>query len=66
MQIIETAREYVPQAQMRSSAQLCVDDAQSLADAGFAVLAFDRALKSLAYSIGVCHPIYRGFAEARR
>ena len=41
-----------------SSTQLCLDDAKSLLAKGFKDYAKDRALKSLAYSVGVGHPAY--------
>jgi hypothetical protein len=44
---------------MESSARLCLADAIELYDAGDFEAAKRRALKSLAYSIGICHPDYR-------
>ena len=45
-------------AEMASSAQLCLTDAIKLASEGKFAYAHARALKSLAYSIGIMHPDY--------
>lgn len=45
--------------QMESSARLCLADAIALYDAGNYEAAKVRALKSLAYSVGIFHPAYR-------
>lgn len=51
-QILSAARKYAPQASMRSSADLCLSDATAL-HAG------QRALASLAYSLGIFSPVYQ-------
>ena len=56
--IIERAEEYAPFAAMASSAQLCVDDAKRLLQAGDLESARRRALKSLAHSVGIGSPVY--------
>lgn len=43
---------------MESSARLCLADAVRLFDEGHLEAAHARALKSLAYSVGVFHPDY--------
>lgn len=43
---------------MRSSALLCLADAIKLMEAGEYAFARTRALKSLAYSVGILHPDY--------
>jgi hypothetical protein len=60
----ETAAEVIRQArkhlggEMESSARLCLADAIALYDADEMDAAKERALKSLAYSVGVFHPVY--------
>jgi hypothetical protein len=46
------------QGGMRSSAKLCLDDAYAALGAGNDAVAKARALKSLAYSVGIAHPDY--------
>lgn len=58
-QVIAAAERHVPDAHMRSSAQLCVDDARALAAKGDTVHARQRAIKSLAYSVGILSPLYQ-------
>lgn len=59
-QIITLARKHVGNgAAMESSARLCLADAVKLYDEGEYCYAYDRALKSLAYSVGVFHADYR-------
>lgn len=59
-QVIILARKHVhnPVA-MRSSAELCLADAVRLQDEGNLNAAKARALKSLAYSVGILHADYR-------
>lgn len=54
------ARKYVLMgiAPMQSSAGLCLSDAVKLHDDGALDRAKERAIKSLAYSIGIGHPDY--------
>ena len=53
------ARKHVANgAPMASSAALCIADAQTLLDAGFEKMAKNRALKALAYSVGIWHEDY--------
>lgn len=59
--IISLAKYYLhvcPDAQMLTSAELCYVDAQSLFEKGNYKDAGIRALKSLAYTIGIAHPDY--------
>lgn len=55
---IALADRYAAQAPMRSSAELCLSDARGLLARGHETLAHVRAMRSLAYSIGVFHPDY--------
>jgi hypothetical protein len=59
-QTIILARKYVMQgeAPMQSSAELCLSDAVKLYDNGALDRAKDRAIKSLAYTVGISHPDY--------
>lgn len=57
--VIATAAKFAESAQMRSSAELCLSDARSLLAAGNETFAKARALKSLAYSVGVFSSVYR-------
>lgn len=43
---------------MESSARLCLEDAIRHKDEGEWDLAASRALKSIAYSVGILHPAY--------
>ncbi len=56
---IELASKHVGSGSMVSSAQVCLADAQRLNDCGATKQAHARALKSLAYSIGIFHADYR-------
>lgn len=51
--MIEFARKYVKQAAYQSSAEICLEDAQRLFDKGDYSYAFNRAQRSLEYSLGV-------------
>lgn len=59
--IINLARKHVfaNQAQDASSAYLCLADAIAQSNAGDLANAKARAIKSLAYSVGVFHPDYK-------
>ncbi len=59
--IIILARKHVvwAECEMRSSAELCLQDAMALQSKGDYENAKTRALKSLAYTVGVLHPDYR-------
>lgn len=48
---------------MESSARACLADAINLHDAGALDAAKARALKSLAYSVGMFHPDYKKAAK---
>jgi len=61
-EIIALAEKHVEKAQMLSSAKLCLSDAKELVGRGEVESAKVRALKSLAYSIGILHPDYRAAA----
>lgn len=53
------ARLHLGKGTMESSARLCLADAVRLFDDGEYDRAQERALKSLAYSVGITHPDYR-------
>ena len=55
---ITLARKHLGQGQMESSARLCLADAIALNDEGNLCAAQSRALRSLAYSVGIFHPDY--------
>jgi hypothetical protein len=57
------ARKHIGSGSMVSSARLCLADAVALFDAGKLTLAKERALKSIAYSVGICHPDYERAAR---
>lgn len=57
--IIILARKHLGAGVMDSSARLCLADAIELYDAGNFACAKSRALKSLAYSVGMFHVDYR-------
>ena len=60
VKVIVLARKHVGNgAAMESSARLCLQDAVELHAAGNYDAAKARALKSLAYSVGVFHADYR-------
>lgn len=61
--IIELAASRVQFAAMRSSAQICLDDARRLANNGKIHLAAGWAVRSLSYSVGVFSPDH---TEAKR
>lgn len=58
-QIIIIARKHIGTGVMDSSARLCLADAIALYDAGDLPSAKARALKSIAYSVGMFHADYR-------
>ena len=59
-QTIILARKHVANgAVMESSARLCLADAIALFDKGVEDFAKSRALKSLAYSVGMFHQDYK-------
>ena len=58
-QIIELAEKHVAQAEMRSSAQLCIDDAKRCMAEGKPEYAKRHALRSLFYSVGKFSPVYK-------
>lgn len=62
-QIIDLAQSHVEKATMQSSAQLCVDDARECLARGLPDYAIARAVKSLAYSVGVFSPLYKAARE---
>lgn len=58
--LIRLARKHVDNAApMHSSAVLCLSDALRLYEAGDYVHARKRALRSLAYSVGILHSDYQ-------
>jgi hypothetical protein len=56
--IIVIARKHLGTGPMQSSARLCLADAVRALDAGDLDVARGRALKSLAFSVGILHPDY--------
>lgn len=56
---LRMARKHLGEGSMVSSARLCMADAVELFEAGEYDRAQERALKSLAYSVGILHPDYR-------
>lgn len=62
-QIVTLAATLADSAQMRSSARLCADDAAALLATGDTTNAKARALRSLAYSVGIFHPTYKAAAQ---
>jgi hypothetical protein len=61
--LIRMANAHTHLATMRDSAELCLGDARQLLSAGRGAEAAVRALRSLAYSVGVGSPIYRAADE---
>ena len=58
--LIETARQHVSARPANEpSARLCLRDAELVAARGDTRYARERALKSLSYSLGILHPVYR-------
>lgn len=63
-EIVELAAEHVLEGRMASSASLCLDDAIANLTRGNVEGARKRAIDSLRYSVGICHPDYaRATAE---
>lgn len=58
-EVIALARKYVEVGIMVSSARLCLADAEKAYSAGNFDIARQRAIKSLAYSVGILHPDYK-------
>ena len=56
--IIILARRHLGKGEMESSARLCFSDALSLYETGDYANAKKRAIKSLAYSVGMFHEDY--------
>mgnify|MGYP001378208544 FL=1 len=50
---IHNAHKHAAKASMRSSADICIVDAEQCLDAGQFQYAFDWAVRSLGYSVGV-------------
>jgi hypothetical protein len=62
---IISARAHVSNGcRMESSARLCLADAVALFDKGDHEAAGQRAVKSLAYSVGILHPDYQRAVKA--
>jgi len=57
--IIIIARKHLGKGEMVSSAEVCLSDAINLYDSGELDVAKTRALKSIAYSVGVFHQDYK-------
>jgi hypothetical protein len=56
--LIETAIKHAPHAAMASSAELCASDARLFATRGDLRAAWNMALTSLRYSLGILSPVY--------
>ena len=56
--IIDAACCYADRATMRSSAELCIDDARKMMNVHRYENAIGRATRSLAYSLGVTNEVY--------
>lgn len=56
--ILVLAKKHQEKGEMVSSAKLCIADAERAYKAGAFESAKHWALKSLAYSVGICHPDY--------
>jgi hypothetical protein len=63
-QIIALARQHLDGAIQESSARFCLADAIALRDDGDLEAAARRAVRSLAYSVGVLHADYQRAAAA--
>lgn len=58
-EVIALAEKHVHQAEMRSSAQLCIDDAKACMANDKPEYAKRNALRSLFYSVGKFSPVYK-------
>jgi hypothetical protein len=58
MKLIAVAEKHVTSGPMPSSAKLALDEAKALVAEGQCEFARRRALRSLAYSVGIFHPDY--------
>ena len=58
-EVIILARKHLGKGIMDSSARLCLSDALCLHEEGNLTRAKDRALRSLAYSVGMFHADYK-------
>ena len=58
-QTIILARKHLGTGVMDSSARLCLTDALRLHEEGHLTRAKERALKSIAYSVGILHADYK-------
>lgn len=56
--VIELVQQHISEAIQASSAAICLRDAQQLLADGNERYAVRRALKALAYCVGVLHPAY--------
>ncbi len=57
--VIELARKHVGTGNMVDSARVCLSDAVEMSNRGNLELAKVRAVKSLAYSVGILHADYQ-------
>ncbi len=57
-ELVAVAVKHAPAAAMASSAVLCASDAQAFASRGESRPAWNMALLSLRYSLGILSPIY--------
>lgn len=58
LETITIAQRHIDKGPMASSAKLALDDAIILYNNGLTTRAHNRALKSIAYSVGILHPDY--------
>lgn len=61
MEIIIAARKALDNPIQESSARFCLADAVQAVDRGERDVAYEWALRSLAYSVGIFSPIYKKF-----
>lgn len=58
-EVVDLAKRHLGEGEMASSAKLCYDDAVRLLAKGKEEFAYQRALRSLSYSVGVFHADYK-------
>lgn len=59
LKTMDAARKWAPKAAMRSSAEICLRDAEKAADRFDWAAAQAHALRSLSYSVGVFSSVYK-------
>ncbi len=61
--LIEIAKKHSSKASMKSSAELCIKDAEFWLENSNDDLANVNAIKSLKYSLGIFSPIFQRYAK---